>query len=75
MTKQDVRTIVEAEYPQLKPLHDYHISASLGNGRLLSHRITAHSIADAIGLFMHGDDISEDFSRSVSFTIVKYPAK
>ncbi len=75
MTKNDVREIIEQQYPALKQSHDYHISASLGNGRLLHHKVTARSIAEAIGLFMQGDDIPEDFNRSVSFSIIKYPAK
>ncbi len=54
-------------------MNTYHISACLGDGRLLSKKINAISIAAAIDEFMNGDDIPEDFNRSVSFTIVKYP--
>lgn len=56
-------------------MNSYQISACLGDGRLLSKKIEATTIAEAIDTFMSGDDIPEDFNRSVSFSIIKYPKK
>lgn len=72
--KNEIKSIVEAEYPVLAK-NKYHISAVLGDGRLIHKAIYADKIADAIDEFMNGDDIPEDFNRSVSFSIVKYPVK
>lgn len=70
--KNEIRDIITSIYPTLSA-NKYHISASLGDGRLLHKSIYADSVSDAITKFMVEDDIPEDFNRSVSFSIVKFP--